>query len=80
MSQLDGVEDIAKKCVDILSMSLHPSSETRESTLSIRSSVEFVEVEARRRSESLFNECTEDVKLITEASSWKKIEEINKYI
>ena len=29
MSQLDGVEDIAKKCGDILSMSLHPSSETR---------------------------------------------------
>ena len=67
MSQFDGVEDIARKLVDIFSMSLPCSKETRpESTLSIRSSVVFAE--ALRR-ESLFNECTEEVKLITEADS-----------
>lgn len=70
MSQLVGVEDIAKKVVDILSMSEPPRSVISESTHSIFvSKVSLVEDAVRR---SLFNEWTEDVKLITEAeSSWK---------
>ena len=41
-SQLDGVADIPRNCIDILSMSLQPRSETIESVLlPILSFVEF---------------------------------------
>ena len=69
MVQLPGLEDMAKKVLDILSMSLLPSRDTRESTHSILVSMSS---ERWRKLTSLFKECTDDVKLITEAeSSWK---------
>ena len=71
MVQLLGLEDMAKKVLDILSMSLLPSRDTSESTHSIL--VSMSSERWWRKLTSLFKECTEDVKLITEAdSSWNK--------